>query len=131
MKKSLIAMAAAVMLLTGLTACSGRDQDVNGGAGQSGSNSQNGSNSQSGQASTNRTSASRRYMDGYLDDGRYYANADGQVNGGSVARDFTQGARDMMRGVGDAAADVGRDVDRAARDLTGTPSWEPDSSARY
>ena len=55
-------------------------------------------------------------------------------------RDLTQGARDIVRDAGDAIGDIGRGIGNAARDITGmdsgaysgTPSWEPDSSAvRY
>ena len=76
----------------------------------------------------------------YYDDGRYAADTNGQVYGGdrnTVSRDLTNGARDIVRGAGDAIEDVGRGIGNAARDITGTrgysgtPSWEPDSSARY
>lgn len=79
----------------------------------------------------------------YFDDGRYTAGSDGQVygnDGNAVSRDLTRGARDIVRGAGDAVEDVGRGIGNAARDITGmgngtysgTPSWEPDSSAvRY
>ena len=46
--------------------------------------------------------------------------------------------RDIVRDTGDAIGDIGRSIGNAARDITGTnnysgtPSWEPDSSAvRY
>ena len=54
-----------------------------------------------------------------------------------MSRDLTQGARDIVRDTGDAIGDVGRGIGDAARDMTGTntysgtPSWQPDSSARY
>ena len=79
----------------------------------------------------------------YFDDGRYAAGTDGRVygnDGNTVSRDLTQGARDIVRGAGNAVEDVGRGIGNAARDITGmgnsnysgTPSWEPDSSAvRY
>ena len=77
----------------------------------------------------------------YMDDGRYTAGSNGQVysrDGSTVSRDLTRGARDIVRDTEDVLDDVGRGIGNAARDITGnssysgTPSWEPDSSAvRY
>lgn len=77
----------------------------------------------------------------YFEDGRYTAGSNGQVysrDNGTVSRDLTQGARDIVRGTEDVLDDMGRGIGNAARDITGngyysgTPSWEPDSSAvRY
>ena len=84
-----------------------------------------------------------RIYDGrtYFEDGRYAAGSNGQVYGrddSTLSRDLTRGARDIVRGTEDALDDVGRGIGNAARDITGnssysgTPSWEPDSSAvRY
>ena len=79
----------------------------------------------------------------YFYDGRYAAGSNGQVYGrddNMLSRDLTRGARDIVRDTGDAIGDIGRGIGNAARDITGmgngaysgTPSWEPDSSAvRY
>ena len=76
--------------------------------------------------------AQRRTAYDYLNDGRYAADKDGQVDGktNSAARDFTQDARDLMRdsekAVGDAGKAVGDAIDRlgggvrdVTRDVTG------------
>lgn len=153
MKKSLTALALALTLVGTLAACStDKDPAVNNGTTGGTSGSMNGT---TGSASGTPGTVSRRYggqsvYNGriyneptYFDDGRYAAGTDGRVydnNGSNVSRDLTRGARDIVRGAGDAVEDVGRGIGNAARDITGmgngnysgTPSWEPDSSAvRY
>lgn len=144
MKKSLTALALALALAGTLAACStDRDPAAGGTSGTSGT--------AGGSASGTPGTVSRRYggqsvYNGrtyneptYFEDGRYAAGTDGRVydnNGSTVSRDLTQGARDIVRGAGDAVEDMGRGIGNAARDVTGsysgTPSWEPDSSAvRY
>ena len=160
MKKSLTALALALALAGTLAACSTDKNPNNGTAGNNGttaggtsgtaSGSMNGTTGSS--ASGTPGTVSRRYSGQsvyngriyneptYFDDGRYAAGTDGRVygnNGSTVSRDLTQGARDIVRGAGNAVEDVGRGIGNAARDITGTnanpgtPSWEPDSSARY
>ena len=65
------------------------------------------------------TTAHRRTAYDYLKDSRYSADDDGQVNGSwdPAARDFTQGARDLVRDAGDAVGDMGRDMGRAVGDV--------------
>lgn len=157
MKKSLTALALALTLVGTLAACStDKDPAVNNGTTGGTSGTASGSmNGTTGSASGTPGTVSRRYggqsvYNGriydnptYFDDGRYAAGTDGRVydnNGSTVSRDLTRGARDIVRGAGDAVEDVGRGIGNAARDITGmgngnysgTPSWEPDSSAvRY
>jgi len=82
----------------------------------------------------------RTYSNGrdYFDDGRYTAGSNGRVYGGdgnAVSRDLTRDARDIVRDTGDAIGDIGRgigDMITGNDTYSGTPSWEPDSSAvRY
>lgn len=162
MKKSLTALALALTLVGTLAACSTDKNPNNGGTvnnGTTGGTSGTASGSMNGTAGGSASGApgtvSRRYggqsvYNGriydnptYFEDGRYAAGTDGRVydnNGSTVSRDLTRGARDIVRGAGDAVEDVGRGIGNAARDITGmgngnysgTPSWEPDSSAvRY
>lgn len=153
MKKSITALALALALAGTLTAC-GTDRNTSGNNSgtNSGVNSGTNSGTNSGSAAGNGSGASagqvgRRYntaMDRgrtYLDDGQYAADSNGRVYGGgqdTLSRDLTRGARDIVRGTEDVLDDVGRGIGNAARDITGsgnysgTPSWEPDSSAvRY
>lgn len=155
MKKSLTALALALALAGTLAACSS-DRDpaaggTNGSATGGTSGTASGSMNNGGSASGTPGTVSRRYggqsvYNGriyneptYFEDGRYAAGSDGRVydnNGSDVSRDLTRGARDIVRGAGDAVEDMGRGIGNAARDITGsysgTPSWEPDSSAvRY
>ena len=129
MKKRITALAMALSLVGALAACS-TDDNPNGT--NSGTSAGQVARRYSGQAIYNGRS--------YYDDGRYAADTSGQVYGGdrnTVSRDLTNGARDIVRGAGDAIEDVGRGIGDVARDVTGTrgysgtPSWEPDSSARY
>lgn len=159
MKKSMAALALALVLAGTLTACSNRDPNAsNGGSTNAGANSgvTSGTNGSAGSGATSGTGSisgtpgtvSRRYggesvYNGrtYFDDGRYTAGSNGQVygrEGGAVSRDLTRDARDIVRDAGDAIGDIGRGIGDVARDVTGagsysgTPSWEPDSSAvRY
>ena len=155
MKKSLTALALALALTGTLAACSS-DRDpaaggTNGGATGGTRGTASGSVNGGGSASGTPGTVGRRYggqsvYNGriyneptYFEDGRYAAGSDGRVydnNGSDVSRDLTRGARDIVRGAGDAVEDMGRGIGNAARDITGsysgTPSWEPDSSAvRY
>ena len=132
MKKSVIALVLALMLAVSLTACMGPDNSKDGTAGS---------------GSVTSGQVSRRYTGtydsrSYLGDGRYTAGSTGRVydrDGSYADRDLTRDARDIVRDAGDALGDVGRGIGNAARDITGmgnsnysgTPSWEPDSSARY
>lgn len=155
MKKSLTALALALALAGTLAACS-TDKNPDGTAGNnsgtaSGANGGTVSGSTGGSASGTPGTVSRRY-DGqsvyngraygdrdYFEDGRYAAGSNGWVYGNdnsTVSQDLTRGARDIVRGTEDALDDMGRGIGNAARDITGnysgTPSWEPDSSAvRY
>lgn len=162
MKKSLTALALALALAGTLAACSSDRDPAAGSTGSNGTaaggtSGTNGTASGSmngaagGSASGTPGTVSRRYggqsvYNGrtyneptYFEDGRYAAGTDGRVydnNGSAVSRDLTRGARDIVRGAGDAVEDMGRGIGNAARDITGsysgTPSWEPDSSAvRY
>lgn len=153
MKKNAIALALALTLVGSLAACSNDGTPSTGGTNNGGTNS--GAPAGSGSGANGGASAGqvgRRYnttmnqgrgslYDGqnYFDDGRYTADANGQVYGGqrgALSRDLTQGARDIVRGTENALSDVGRGIGDAARDITGngaysgTPSWEPDSSAQ-
>lgn len=151
MKKSLTALALALALAGTLAACSSDRDPAAGGTGNNGTASGSMNGATGGSASGTPGTVSRRYggqsvYNGriyneptYFEDGRYAAGTDGRVydnNGSTVSRDLTRGARDIVRGAGDAVEDVGRGIGNAARDITGsysgTPSWEPDSSAvRY
>lgn len=141
MKKSITALAIAFALAGTLTACSNRDPNANG---TNGTN--NGSNSETASGAGSAGQVSRRYNTfdnqghDYFYDGRYTAGSNGQVygaDGSALSRDLTQGARDIVRDTGDAIGDIGRGAGDAVRDVTGnntysgTPSWQPDSSARY
>ena len=85
----------------------------NGSAAGSGSQTQNSRTSYNGYTATRRTAYD------YLNDGRYAANGNGQVNGqwNTAGRDLTQGARDLVRGAGNAIGDVGRGVGNAVGDV--------------
>lgn len=156
MKKQIFALALALALVGSLAACSNRDPNTN-----NGNNSNNGSGVTSGNNGTNSSGAasgttggsasgtpgtvSRRYGgetiyngSSYFDDGRYTAGSNGQVydrDDNTVSRDLTRDARDIVRDAGDAIGDIGRgigDVITGNDTYSGTPSWEPDSSAvRY
>ena len=155
MKKSIAVLALALALTGSLAACSNRDPNANN---TTGSGTTSGSGAVSGTTSGSAGQVARRYdnqsvyngriYDGrtyggrtYFEDGRYTAGSNGQVYGrddSTLSRDLTRGARDIVRGTEDALDDVGRGIGNAARDITGnnsysgTPSWEPDSSAvRY
>lgn len=141
MKKSILALALALTLVGSLAACSNRDPNVNnGGSGNTaGSGTASGSAGQVSRRYNTAMNQGRDYFYGsYWDDGRYTAGANGQVygsNGSAVSRDLTRDAQDIVRDAGDALGDIGRGIGDAARDITGngkvsgTPSWEPDSSA--
>lgn len=85
----------------------------------SGSAAGSGSQTRNSRTSYNGYTATRRTAYDYLDDGRYDANGDGQVNGqwNTAGRDLTQGARDLVRGAGNAIGDVGRGVGNAVGDV--------------
>ena len=152
MKKSIAVLALALALTGSLAACSNRDPNANN---TTGSGTTSGSGAVSGTTSGSAGQVARRYdnqsvyngriYDGrtyggrtYFEDGRYTAGSNGQVygrDGSTLSRDLTRGARDIVRGTEDVLDDVGRGIGNAARDITGngsysgTPSWEPDSSA--
>ena len=77
---------------------------------------------QAGYARTGRAGYANRgrVTNDYMEDARYRAGSDGQVDGrdSTPSRDLTQDARDMLRNAGDAARDVGRGVENAAKDIT-------------
>lgn len=85
----------------------------------SGSAAGSGSQTRNSRTSYNGYTATRRTAYDYLNDGRYDANGDGQVNGqwNAAGRDLTQGARDLVRGAGNAIGDVGRGVGNAVGDV--------------
>lgn len=139
MKKSITALALALTLVGSLAACSNDKNPGNNNGSTTGSGT-NGSAASAGQVGRRYGGQSAYDSRSYLDDGRYTAGSNGQVygsDGNTLSRDLTQGARDIVRGAGDAIGDIGRGIGDAARDVTGngaysgTPSWEPDSSARY
>ena len=133
MKKSIAALALS-LTLWGTRAAGGTDKTP-------------GNTNTSGSASAGQVSRRYNTYDNqgrdYFYDGRYAAGSNGQVYGrddSMLSRDLTRGARDIVRDTGDAIGDIGRGIGNAARDITGmgngaysgTPSWEPDSSAvRY
>ena len=133
MKTSIAALALSLTLLGTLAAC-GTDKTP-------GNTNTCGSDS-AGQVSRRYNTYENQGRD-YFYDGRYAAGSNGQVYGrddNMLSRDLTRGARDIVRDTGDAIGDIGRGIGNAARDITGmgngaysgTPSWEPDSSAvRY
>ena len=59
----------------------------------------------------------RRTAYDFLKDGKYSANRKGEVNGRGdpYARDFTQGARDLVKDAGDAVGDMGREIGGAVK----------------
>lgn len=146
MKKTITALALALALAGTLTACSTDKNPGTGGTSGTTGGTASGSGS-AGQVTrryntdTNQSRSNSYNGQTYLDDGRYSAGSNGQVyRGGSASRDLTRDAQDIVRDTGDAIGDIGRGIGDAARDLTGmgnrtysgTPSWEPDSSAvRY
>ena len=133
MKKSIAALALSLTLLGTLAAC-GTDKTP--------ANSNTSGSASAGQVSRRYNTYDNQGRD-YFYDGRYAAGSNGQVYGrddSMLSRDLTRGARDIVRDTGDAIGDIGRGIGNAARDITGmgngaysgTPSWEPDSSAvRY
>ena len=135
MKKNVTALVLALSLAGTLAACS-TDKNPSTGSTTSGS----GSGASAGQVGR-RYNTTMNQGRNYFYDGQYSADSNGQVyRGSSASRDLTQDARDIVRDTGDAIGDIGRDIGDAARDITGmgngsysgTPSWEPDSSAvRY
>lgn len=145
MKKSIAALALA-LALTGTLASCGADRNSNGTTnGSAGSGTTSGSAGQVSRRYSNSSVYNGRAYTGrdYFDDGRYAAGSNGRVydrDGSTASQDLTRDARDIVRDAGDALGDVGRGIGNAARDITGmgnsnysgTPSWEPDSSAvRY
>jgi hypothetical protein len=54
----------------------------------------------------------RRTAYDFLKDGTYSADRKGEVNGSwdPYAKDFTQGARDLVKDAGDAVGDMGREI---------------------
>lgn len=143
MKKSIAALAIA-LALTGTLASCGADRNSNGTTGSTGGSSVSGTGSGSaGQVARRYDNATIYNGRTYFDDGRYTANSNGRVydrDDNTASQDLTRDARDIVRDAGDALGDVGRGIGNAARDITGmgnsnysgTPSWEPDSSAvRY
>ena len=89
------------------------------GGSAAGSGAASGSQTRNSRTSYNGYTATRRTAYDYLNDGRYAANGNGQVNGqwNTAGRDLTQGARDLVRGAGNAIGDVGRGVGNAVGDV--------------
>ena len=106
------ALALAGALAVTLTAC---------GADNTAENNNNGMTGQTGYARTGRAgySNSQRRTNDYMQDARYRAGSDGQVNGrdSSMTRDLTQDARDMIRGAEDAVKDAGNGIRNATKDI--------------
>ena len=116
MKKMAIALALALTLTGTLTACGGNDTKPN----SSSNGSMSGSSVTQGQVSRRYDRNTTGYAGDYLDAARYSAGTNGKVYGGdgnTVTRDLTQGARDLMRGAGNAVGDVGRGVGNAVGDM--------------
>ena len=112
MKKLAIALALALTLTGTLTAC-GRTDTVKGVDPMTG-------NTVIGKVNRSYDNTRTGKAWDYLDDARYSAGSNGKVYGGdgnTVTRDLTQGARDIVRGAGNAIGDVGRGVGDAARDI--------------
>lgn len=110
-RKWKVAVPALTLALT-LTACGNRDSGMtNNGTADSGP--------VSGSVEQNGRTAHRRTAYDYLNDGKYAADRKGRVNGAwdPMARDFTQGARDLVKDAGDAVMDMGRDVGRTVGDM--------------
>lgn len=112
MKKLALALALALTLTGTLTAC-GRTDTVKGVDPMTGNPIV---------GKVNRSSEPNRTGKAwdYLDDARYTAGSNGKVygnDGNPITRDLTQGARDMVRGAGDAVGDVGRGVGNAVGDV--------------
>ena len=146
MKKTAIALALALTIVGTLASCGTTDKRPNS---NSGTNS--GGSASAGQV-TRRYNTQMNQGRNYFYDGQYTAGSSGQVygsDGNALSRDLTQDARDMLRDgkkdlaemgrdIGDAARDLGSGLKDAARDIgrdvrgtaSGTPSWEPDSSAQ-
>ena len=84
-----------------------------------GSGAASGSQTRNSRTSYNGYTATRRTAYDYLNDGRYAADGNGQVNGrwNTAGQDLTQGARDLVRGAGNAIGDVGRGVGNAVGDV--------------
>ena len=78
-----------------------------------------GSQTRNSRTSYNGSTTTRRTAYDYLNDGRYAADGNGQVNGrwNTAGQDLTQGARDLVRGAGNAIGDVGRGVGNAVGDV--------------
>lgn len=121
MKQQWIIAALALALAVTLTAC-GRDSsttDMTGTAGQARSSTQGAT---AGRAAYDKThTIQRRTAYDYLNDGRYVAKDNGELNSKSqsTVRDFTQDARDLMRDTGEAVGDAGRAVGDAIDRLGG------------
>ena len=122
MKQQWMVTALALGLAVTLTACgrdSGSTANMTGTAGQTRTTTQGAT---AGRAAYDRThTTQRRTAYDYLNDGRYEAGKDGQVDGktSSAARDYTQDARDLMRDTGEAIGDAGKAVGDAMDRLGG------------
>ena len=108
------ALALAGALAVTLTACGSSEDMAN-------TNSSGSMAGQAGYARTGRAgySGRGRVTNDYMEDARYRAGSDGQLDGmdRAMSRDLTRDARDMLRDAGDAARDVGRGVENAAKDI--------------
>ena len=112
MKKLALALALALTLTGTLTAC-GRTDTVKGVDPMNG-------NTIVGKVNRSYDSTRTGKAWDYLDDARYTAGSNGKVygsDGNPITRDLTQGARDMIRGAGNAVGDMGRGVGNAVGDV--------------
>lgn len=112
MNKFVTATALALVLAGTLTSCARKEPMY------TGSNSTD--RISSGQVSRRYDQTTTGKARDFLDDARYSAGSNGKVYGGdgnTVTRDLTQGARDIVRGAGDAIGDVGRGVGDAVQDI--------------
>ena len=112
MKKLALALALALTLTGTLTAC-GRTDTVKGVDPMNG-------NTVIGKVNRSYDSTRTGKAWDYLDDARYTAGSNGKVygsDGNPITRDLTQGARDMVRGAGNAVGDMGRGVGNAVGDV--------------
>lgn len=122
MKGQWTAAILALGLAATLTACgtSDRNDAMTGEAGQARNSGTYGTTAGKASYGKGHTTQRRTAYD-YLNDGRYEAGKDGQVDGktSSAARDYTQDARDLMRDTGEAIGDAGKAVGDAMDRLGG------------
>ena len=122
MKRTWIALTIAPVLAVALTSCSRYGTGTTTGtANQTNNGPYGGTTGRAGYSTTapyDGYTATRRTAYDYLNDGRYAANGNGQVNGrvNAAGRDLTRGARDLVRGAGNAVGNVGTGIQNATND---------------